>query len=898
MIRNRFLAISILLLSLLLPALSQAQSGRRWDVVGKTLVVYSGTTMEYSVDTAPDSGLVNTRIPVPVLQAELQAAGLKMPGKKRIVPAALPPLFHSNRESVTRGVPQRIDLFFTAGQRTPDAEIRFTLPKGLHVTPDNTTVNIIGRGEVTLRNLPDQYMGRTGGDYPYTQVATYSISERKDGTRILMLKGVDLRPDNGTDVILTFHDVLIRGGKPLTFSVSYTASAPEVLHSPEVRICIPVTKAISDLYKCENQEGTVLKLSWTHAPGYGQKRLLSSRDGGVTWREPESWSETDDTLLVEGMETGKWHAFKLETSDGIRKHASNVVWHHAGMIDVKEEGIPSDGTDCTEALNRLIAETAAKGGATLYFPAGEYAVRTIRLQSNIWLHLAKDAVIKALPGADEPEKTWFSDRDYRSGLSPTDPKPYRDPENYLTKQDVGHTFFHNAMFRGERISNVKITGTGRITGNGMLATSDKVMNNVPGRRADKMFSFKLCSDIEIGGTSTGRDMWYDPLRDAPYYIVEGNGRDYDDSGMLKIDQGGHFVLLATGTDGLFVHDTYFGKYSTANARDIYDFMACSDVRVENIFSRVSSDDIVKPGSDCSLGFTRKARGYYVRNIVGDTNCNLFQIGSETADDIEDVYVDNIYVLGANKAGFSISTNDGGHIRNVYLNSGKTGPLHSRSMMFRTRAPFFISISNRGRVLGADVGRFSFEENGTLRDELLVTNVSIGKIENIHLAHLDIVEVYGGSSFKTARWAPYDGSQNKATPIFAGYGYPSRLADGQDLPFCPPDGRTIGYIEGLYLEDITLTVQGGNPAQDKFASPPELGVGRYNVGDLKTQPSYGFWFRHVKDLRIDGCTLGTETPDGRWPVLLDDVIGARISGLVVNGAPVDDAAVKAVRSTKR
>lgn len=26
--------------------------------------------------------------------------------------------------------------------------------------------------------------------------------------------------------------------------------------------------------------------------------------------------------------------------------------------------------------------------------------------------------------------------------------------------------------------------------------------------------------------------------------------------MLHIDQGGHFVLLATGTDGIHVHDTY------------------------------------------------------------------------------------------------------------------------------------------------------------------------------------------------------------------------------------------------------------------------------------------------------------------------------------------------------
>jgi hypothetical protein len=82
----------------------------------------------------------------------------------------------------------------------------------------------------------------------------------------------------------------------------------------------------------------------------------------------------------------------------------------------------------------------------------------------------------------------------------------------------------------------------------------------------------------------------------------------------------------------------------------------------------------------------------VRNIIGDTNCNLFQIGSETADDIMDIHVDNIYVLGANKAGFSISTNDGGHIKDIHLNCGHTGTLHSRSKMLRTYAPFFISIS--------------------------------------------------------------------------------------------------------------------------------------------------------------------------------------------------------------
>src|SRR5262249_44726985 len=162
---------------------------------------------------------------------------------------------------------------------------------------------------------------------------------------------------------------------------------------------------------------------------------------------------------------------------------------------------------------------------------------------------------------------------------------------------------------------------------------------------------------------------------------------------------------------------------TANARDICDFMECSNVTAINIFSKSSGDDIIKPGSDCALGFTRPARNYKVRNIIGNTNCNLFQIGSETADDITDLDVDNIYVLGANKAGFSISTNDGAHIRNVCLNCGHTGPVRFHSRMYRTTTPFFISISNRGRILGAEVGKYAFTTDGEQHNELLVKNVN-------------------------------------------------------------------------------------------------------------------------------------------------------------------------------
>ncbi|MDN8834130.1 hypothetical protein Q0L96_14170, partial [Staphylococcus aureus] len=85
-------------------------------------------------------------------------------------------------------------------------------------------------------------------------------------------------------------------------------------------------------------------------------------------------------------------------------------------------------------------------GGTLVFNAGTYLVKTVQLKSNVYLYLEQGAVIKAIKGADAPETTWFSDQKYRSGLSPTDTGPYADPENYMTKQDVGHHYFRNSMF--------------------------------------------------------------------------------------------------------------------------------------------------------------------------------------------------------------------------------------------------------------------------------------------------------------------------------------------------------------------------------------------------------------------------------------------------------------------
>lgn len=894
------------------------------EIVGDTISITTGNTYSYTVDTAEGEGLTTVGIKTvdelihqitsktdahqtyvvkdagnqkklntdPIAQDDILtvSAGQDSCDYKITIAKGAPrgklQLVHT---MVTANTQADIVLNFYAGMRSPGTEVVVTVPKGICATMDNTKVNVIGRGSVKLSELAAQSVGRTGAGYRFQQVGTVAIDLNDDGSQVITWKGLDFRPSNGADLQITFTGVELDEGS-YDFLASYKTSEPEELGSP---CCAARLTAVNTLcsfqrvldksltYREKADTYTTVNFHWIAAKGAASVKLMQSTDKGTTWVESRaSISEQSGEAQVASLASDTEYSFKLVVSGGPNEGDSNTAKFYSGKFNAKLAGVKGDGmTDDTDAVNDAIGYLNSLGGGTLLFEGGIFNVRTVILQSNVYLYIHQDATIAAIRGGNGPETTYFSSKAYRSGTSATDPGPYRDPENYLTKQDVGHAYFKNSMFFGERLDNLKIIGNGRITGNDILQTSDKVMNNAPDLRTDKMVTVKLCTNFEFGGLDNGLDLWYEetaaPVMDEPYYIqsIDADGsnevRQTDIDNMLKVDRAGHFALLATGTDGINTHDFYYDKQSGGGARDIFDYMACNDVTARNIYARGCSDDIVKPGSDCSLGFTRPASHYIVRNIIGDTNCNLFQIGSETADDIKNICVDNIYVLAGNKSGFSISTNDGGHVENIHLNCGHTGTIHHRSEMRRTRTPFFISISNRGRIIGGDAVRMKFMENGVERDELLSKNVNIGYVKNIVIKDVNIEEAYGGSQYKdpSERWVPY-GNHNKATPIIAGY----KVGEGGPIL---PDGRSIGYLENISFENVDVLVKGGHGFADSEISPPELGVGKYNVGDFGVQPSYGFWARHVNGLAFTNCTTNFEENDDRYAIVLDDVVNATI-----------------------
>jgi hypothetical protein len=65
------------------------------------------------------------------------------------------------------------------------------------------------------------------------------------------------------------------------------------------------------------------------------------------------------------------------------------------------------------------------------------------------------------------------------------------------------------------------------------------------------------------------------------------------------------------------------------------------------------------------------------------------------------------------------------------------------------------------------------------------------------------------------------------------------------------------------------------------------------------PAYGLWARHVVGLALDGVEIAASLPDGRPPILLQDVDGARLNRVRVACAIGTEAVVaEAVRDLSR
>jgi polygalacturonase len=233
----------------------------------------------------------------------------------------------------------------------------------------------------------------------------------------------------------------------------------------------------------------------------------------------------------------------------------------SASYDVRSFGAKGDGlANDTGPINAAIAAATGDGGGTVEFPAGEYLSGSIRLRSNVGLHLGHGATIEA------------------SG----DEKAYDAPEanewgDTLHYQDFGHSHWHDSLIWGEGLTNVSITGPGRIFGKGLSRGWEK--EHTPQKvGGNKAIALRNCRNVLL--------------------------RDF------TIEHGGWFGILATGVDNLTID-----ALTIDTNRDGMDIDCCHNVRVSNCSVNSPWDDGICLKSSFGLGQFRSTENVTISDCL-------------------------------------------------------------------------------------------------------------------------------------------------------------------------------------------------------------------------------------------------------------------------------------------
>lgn len=454
-------------------------------------------------------------------------------------------------------------------------------------------------------------------------------------------------------------------------------------------------------------------------------------------------------------------------------------WKQAPEYDVKRFGATGDGKHLdSDAINKAIEACARAGGGVVRFPKGVYLSGTLRLQSRVALHLEEGATLLGAPNDI-------------GAYDPPEPSPW---EAY---QDFGHSHFRNALIWAEGAEEIAIFGRGTIDGGGITRSDPPVGGG------DKAISLRECKGVLIDG--------------------------------VRIEQGGHFAILATGCEGMRLCDLVI-----RTSRDGINIVGCRDVlvlrcdvesvRYENGAAK-GGDDAIVLKSDYSLGRRIDCVDVTVRDCRVASGCNGVNIGSETAGDFSKIRVVNLVVDRAEKAGIGITSNDGAVVDGVHF---------EKVVMRRVATPIFLHVTARLRT---------------------PEKRSVGRIKNVLFTDIEATDCFG---------------------------YAKGQAFGSTL-----SGRPGAELENIRFERVRLTYKGGGSLEEAEIEPPY--TDEYAPRALGTRPAYGFYARHVRGLAFHDVELDFERDDLRPALVCRDVHGLRLDGFRARRASGAAATIRAIHS---
>jgi polygalacturonase len=291
---------------------------------------------------------------------------------------------------------------------------------------------------------------------------------------------------------------------------------------------------------------------------------------------------------------------------------------------------------------------------------------------------------------------------------------------------------------------------------------------------------------------------------------------------FTVEHGGWFVLLLTGVDNLTIDNL---KMDTN--RDGMDIISCKNVRVSNCFVNSPQDDGICLKSDYSLNYARSLENVTI------TNCQVS--GYDEGSLLDGTYKrdPNAAMKGKPTGRIKLGTESNGGYKNITISN---------------------CVFDYCRGLALET------VDGALLEDVTITNITMRDIVN------SPIFIRLGARMRGPEGTPVGSLRRVIISNLIAYN-----VDGTQAALI--SGLPGHDIEDLTLSNIHLYMKGGGTKEQTLTEVPVMEKGYPEPASFGVTPSYGFFIRNVKDLKMSDVEVSFMKDDQRPAYFLDSVDGA-------------------------
>lgn len=209
---------------------------------------------------------------------------------------------------------------------------------------------------------------------------------------------------------------------------------------------------------------------------------------------------------------------------------------------------------------------------------------------------------------------------------------------------------------------------------------------------------------------------------------------------------------------------------------------------------------------------RPCRDVTITNCVVSSLCNGFKMGTGSVGGFDNITISNCTVYDTTLSGIALEIVDGGRMENVVI---------SNIVMRNVRSAIFLRLGNRAAP--------AYEG---------APKPGLGSFRNVILSNIE--------------------------------------ANGADKVGCALSGLPERSIENVTLSNIRIRFEGGGNFTDAGRTPPERPEAYPEYNMFGVLPAYGFYCRHVKNLRFLNTQVALEREDLRPALVCEDVEDLRLA----------------------